>query len=280
MMKKLFITDLDHTFLHSSQKVTQFSRETWNSMAHNTLLSVATARSFNKTKEFLKDIYLKAPLILLDGAMVVTIEKKIIDLKTLSKKVTDSLIEEGKKFNIEPFIISLNDKSTLEERFALPPIMNSFQSYLIDKSYSKDPRIEYKSKLEGVKNTLKIVYMAEEKLLRPLSIHLKKVFKDEIEIKLSPEKYMGCWFLTILHPLGDKAHALHKVSEYLDIPLANITVFGDSINDIEMFKIAGTSVAVSNALDEVKREASIILPHSNDEDAVAKYLLSVNKATR
>jgi len=275
-MKKLFITDLDHTFLHSSQKITQFSRDTWNSISNNTLLSVATARSFNKTHEFLQDMNLKAPLILLDGAMVVTTEKKLIDLKTLSRKVTDAVIEEGKKFDIEPFIISLDDKKTLDETFSLPPIMNSFQSYLINKSYSKDPRIEYKKRSEGVENTLKIVYMAEEKLLRPLAEHLQKTFQNEIEIKLSPENYMGCWFLTILHPLGDKAHALCKVSEYLDIPLAKTTVFGDSINDIGMFKIAGTSIAVSNALDIVKKEASIILPHSNDEDAVAKYLLSVN----
>ena len=275
IMKQLFITDLDHTFLHSSQMVTQFSRDIWNSMAHKMILSVATARSFNKTEEFLHGMCLKAPLILLDGAMVVTSEKKIIDLKILSKKVTDAVIEEGKKFNIQPFIISLNDKKTLSETFALPPIMNSFQSFLIDKSYSTDPRINYKSKIEGVENTLKIVYMGEESLLRPLSEHLQKTFTNIIEIKLSPEKYMGCWFLTVLHPLGDKAHALHKVSEYLDIPLAKTTVFGDSINDIGMFKIAGTSVAVSNALDEVKREASIILPHSNDEDAVAKYLQKV-----
>ena len=39
-----------------------------------------------------------------------------------------------------------------------------------------------------------------------------------------------------------------------------------------MFEKAGTAIAVSNALDEVKEKADIVLPHSNDEDAVAKYL--------
>ncbi len=41
-----------------------------------------------------------------------------------------------------------------------------------------------------------------------------------------------------------------------------------------MFKLAGTSVAVSNALDEVKAVADVILPHSNNEDGVARYLES------
>jgi len=39
-----------------------------------------------------------------------------------------------------------------------------------------------------------------------------------------------------------------------------------------MFKLAGTGVAVKNALDAVKAEATIVLEETNDEDAVAKYL--------
>ncbi len=62
------------------------------------------------------------------------------------------------------------------------------------------------------------------------------------------------------------------MSEHLDIPLSNVTTFGDSLNDIGMFRISGTSVAVKNALDEVKKEADIVLKYSNDEDGVARYL--------
>ena len=96
-----------------------------------------------------------------------------------------------------------------------------------------------------------------------------------MEYKLSPEKYSNGWFLTILHPEGDKAHALTKVLDYMNRDASDVTVFGDSVNDIGMFKLAGTSVAVSNALDEVKAVADIVLPHSNDEDGVAKYLQSI-----
>jgi hydroxymethylpyrimidine pyrophosphatase-like HAD family hydrolase len=114
--------------------------------------------------------------------------------------------------------------------------------------------------------------MGEEQILRPLSEHLEKVFGKEVEIKLAPENYMQCMFLTILHPLSDKAHGLEKVHEYLNLDPHNTTVFGDGLNDLGMFKLAGTAVAVNNALDSVKKEANIVLEESNDEDAVAKYL--------
>jgi Cof subfamily protein (haloacid dehalogenase superfamily) len=271
-MPKLYITDLDHTFLHSTQTVTDFSKRIWNEKSNHALLSIATARSFSKTSEFLKGLDLKAPLILMDGAMVVFPEKKLIDIKTLNKEIGDAIIEESVQFGIYPYVISLNDHNTLDETFSIPPILNNYQEFLIRENYATDKRLNHKKRIEGANDTLKLVYMGEEKVLRPLAEHLSKTFGDSIEIKLAPENYMKCYFLTILHPLSDKAHALTKVLEYLNKDSIETTVFGDGLNDIGMFKLAGTAVAVSNALDEVKNEADIILTKSNDEDAVANYL--------
>ena len=271
-MQKLYITDLDHTFLHSSQTVSEFSKQIWNDKVNHALLSVATARSFSKTHEFLKGLPLKVPLILLDGAMVATSDKKLIDIQTLSAELSSAIIQESHAFDIQPFVISLNDHQSLEETFAIPPILNDFQSFLIRNNYTTDKRLSFKKKIEGVEDTLKIVYMGDEQTLRPLAEHLKKVFGKNIEVKLAPENYMKCYFLTILHPLSDKAHALNIVHEYLNYSAKDTTVFGDSLNDIGMFKLAGTSVAVSNALKEVKEVADIVLTQSNDEHAVAHYL--------
>ena len=45
-----------------------------------------------------------------------------------------------------------------------------------------------------------------------------------------------------------------------------------------MFSLAGTSVAVSNAQEGVKSLADIVSLHTNDEDAVAKYLQGLRDA--
>ncbi|CAA6798910.1 MAG: Haloacid dehalogenase [uncultured Sulfurovum sp.] len=271
-MQKLFITDLDHTFLHSTQSVSQFSKDIWNQKVDKAMLSIATARSFAKTNDFLKDLSLNLPLITLDGAMVANREKKLIDLNVLSKEIGDAIIEESKKFDIYPYVIALTDHKTLNETFEIPSQLNYYQERLIKESYTLDKRLCYVKNIRGAKDTLKLVYMGEKKVLRPLAQHLSKVFSNSIEIKLAPENYMNCYFLTILHPLSDKAHALGKVHEYLNIATENTTVFGDGLNDIGMFKLAGTAVAVNNALDAVKEEADIVLDENNDEDAVAKYL--------
>ncbi len=272
-MKPIYITDLDHTFLRTDQSVSDFSIRIWNSKTKNAILSVATARSFSKTHQFMEKLHLHAPMILLDGSMVVSPDKELIDLKLINKELGDSIIQEGSRFDIYPFIIALRDMK-LNEAFLFPTTLNSQQNSVLD-NYKNDPRMQECKDIRAMEMNLKLVYFGDLVTLQPLTDHLKQIFGNELEYKLSPEKYSDGYFLTILHPDGDKAHALRTVSDYLEIELDDVTVFGDSINDLGMFDLAGTSIAVNNALEVVKESADIVLPHTNDEDAVAKYLESV-----
>ncbi|MEA3419594.1 MAG: HAD-IIB family hydrolase [Campylobacterota bacterium] len=269
-MKPIYITDLDHTFLRSDLTISPYSQKVWNAKSREAILSVATARSFKKSHEFLDKLHLAAPMILLDGSMVVSPEKELIDLKLVNKALGDAVIDEGARFDIYPFVIGLKDMD-LNEAFLYPNRVNALQSQVLQ-NYQNDDRLELHKEIRAMEMNLKIVYFGEEKELRPLTEHLQKTFGHELEYKLSPEKYSDGYFLTILHPHGDKAHALQTIAGYLKRDLDDFTVFGDSINDLGMFEKAGTAVAVQNALDEVKEKADIILQHTNDEDAVAKYL--------
>ena len=271
--RRIFITDLDHTFLRTDQSISDFSAEVWNTKSHESILTVATARSFQKTHDFLNTLHLNAPMILLDGTMIISPDKKLIDLKTMNKSLGDAVVEVGLAFDIDPFIIGLKDMQ-LNETFLYPRKLNEHQKFVL-KGYKNDPRMQFNPQNKTMDLNLKIVYFGDKETLEPLTLKLKETFKDAIECKLSPEKYSDGYFLTILHPEGDKAHAMQKIMAYLERDLEDVTVFGDSINDIGMFKLAGTSVAVSNALDEVKAVADVVLPHSNDEDAVAHYLKGV-----
>lgn len=271
--RPIYITDLDHTFLRSDLSISDFSTDVWNKKSKNTIISIATARSFQKSQELLKKLHINAPMILLDGAIIITPERKVIDLKTIDKDIGDAIVDLGLEFDIDPFVIGVKDKE-LNEAFLYPRKLNEYQKQVL-KGYKDDPRMQFNPDNRTMDQNLKIVYFGYEDQLRPLYEEILKRFGNSIEAKLSPEKYGGGYFLTLLHPEGDKAHALKKVMEYLERDPSDITVFGDSVNDIGMFKLAGTSVAVSNALDEVKAVADVILPHSNDEDAVAKYLKSI-----
>jgi len=275
-MKNIYITDLDHTFLRNDLSISDYTKSIWNAKADDSILSVATARTYKKTAQFLRDVHINAPMILLDGSLIATMDKKIIDTKFITKDIADSIIDEGGKFGIYPFILALADNN-LNEAFLYSDICNEDQKKVLTR-YVKDDNLQECKNIKAMKDNFKIVYMGEESLLRDLARHIEDIFGDELKYILAPEAYIGCYFLTILHKNADKSHGIQSVSEYVGFDLNKLTVFGDNFNDVGMFDLAGTAVAMQNAQDGVKSKADIILPHTNDEDGVAKYLEGLKNA--
>ena len=274
-MAEIFITDLDKTFLKNDLHVGEFSKEVWNTLTKKGIpLGIATARSLKKSLEFLEGLQLNIPLVLLDGAMVATKEGKVIRVHALKRSTASDIIEIGRKLlQMEPFIVGFEAEATLE-RFLYPKHLNTFQKQLVA-SYTNDSRLHSLGKLLPMEHNLKIVYMGTKAQMQTLQKELRRIFSDTIEIKNAPDVYFDCWFLTVLHPKGDKAHALEDVANYMQENVHNMTVFGDSLNDIGMFEKAGVSVAVQNAHERVKQHADVVLNRTNEEEAVAHYLREV-----
>jgi len=275
-MKNIYITDLDHTFLRTDLSLSDYTKKIWNSYASSSILTVATARTHKKTTQFLKGVEVNAPMILLDGSLIATMDKKIIDTKFISKEVADEIINEGAKFGIYPFVLSLADKN-LNEAFLHATTLNAYQKEVL-KRYAKDDNLIAQKDLKAMKENFKVVYMGEEKLLEELSRNLQKKFGDSLKFIFAPEAYVGCYFLSILHKDADKSHGIQSVSEAVGFDLNKLTVFGDNFNDVGMFALAKISVAVANAQAGVKEKANIVLTHTNDEDGVAKYLEGLKNA--
>ncbi len=273
-MSKLFLTDLDHTFLRDDLSISEYSQTTWNNMAQNHIMGIATARTYKKAAQFLDGLHINAPMILLDGSLIITQEKKILDMKIISKEMGDEIIACGAKFGIYPFVLALKDQN-LNEAFLYPTKLNNHQKELLLR-YKGDDNLQECDDIRAMKDNFKLVYFGEKNQLEELQNSLKAIFKDEIKYILAPEHYLGCYFLTLLHKDADKAHGLQTVHELMQIDFKDFTVFGDNLNDLGMFKLAHTSVAVANAQEELKKIASVVSNHTNNEDAVAKYLQSID----
>jgi hypothetical protein len=77
------------------------------------------------------------------------------------------------------------------------------------------------------------------------------------------------YYLDVTNPQANKGSVVTFQSKLLNIPAAQIATIGDMPNDVLMFRKSGFSIAMGNASDEVKSQASAVTD-GNDEEGFAK----------
>jgi len=79
-------------------------------------------------------------------------------------------------------------------------------------------------------------------------------------------------YLEFLRLGVDKGVGLERLAAAYGIAREEIVAFGDGENDREMLAYAGVGVAPANAKESVKEVADVVLPWTNQEAAVARFL--------
>jgi hypothetical protein len=76
------------------------------------------------------------------------------------------------------------------------------------------------------------------------------------------------YYLDVTAPHGNKGAGVTALAETYGVALEDVAVLGDQNNDLAMFKVAGYSVAMGQAPDNVRDAASAVAA-SNEDDGVA-----------
>jgi Cof subfamily protein (haloacid dehalogenase superfamily) len=79
------------------------------------------------------------------------------------------------------------------------------------------------------------------------------------------------YYLDVTHPTANKGVVIERLSNRFKIPLEQIATLGDQLNDVLMFKRSGLSIAMGNASEEVRRQATYVTA-SNEDDGFAKAI--------
>lgn len=85
------------------------------------------------------------------------------------------------------------------------------------------------------------------------------------------------YYIDITNPVANKASVVRYHASRLGIPASEIATIGDMPNDVLMFHASGFSIAMGNASDDVKGEASAVTESCDNEGfatAVERYILN------
>ena len=259
MKYKALAIDLDGTLLHSDEQVTPRSLDALRAaQAAGLRIIIATARWYQMAERIAGEIGARDPIIACAGAQVRRPADKhdLLDLR-IPEEFAKRLyhIVDSRRCIAS---IALDD-AVLVKMDGNPAAYN-FPAELI-----------VVGKLSGAAHVApRIALIQGSEATAHVIEHLGEQWKDRVrfvESFSSRRKSM----LTLTAAGADKGAALSVACADMGISSAEVVAFGDAEADIEMFRVAGASVAMGQASDHVKSFATAVTL-TNDEDGVAHAL--------
>ena len=273
--QKIFVSDLDGTLLRGVGTLSDYSRTVLTELLQNGVqFTVASARAWSEITPVLGDLPLRLPIIAINGAYLTDYATgNHLVINDIEHSLATAVYQHILKGQLLPFIVTHNGT---EDCLYWQDLKNEQMQWYHDILHvHKDQRIR---RIEDLKHALaeKVIafaVMGPRETVTALSELLADEYPGLLENFLFENPYSpGHWWLTIHDQRACKSKAIRTLVEMTGHNLANLTVFGDHINDIKMFRLAIKAIAVANAELEVKAVADEIIG-SNDDDAVVKYML-------
>ena len=273
--KFLYVSDLDGTLLDGDGQLPENSVQRINRLIdHGLNFTIATARNYDSAYPLLKGLNIKYPVILFNGVYLTELHtgENIFFSDFISLDIIRKMVSIVETHNVEPFIYTYG-----EEHFVYYKGVNNrgAQSYVDIISSDKRARKVDEFIFSEHERISGFLLIDTSEVLEPVYAELNSLYEDELNIYFArdvsnPEFH----WLQSSHQEASKGKMLKQMTRHLDIPLSNTVVFGDYLNDLDMFKVAGYSIAVENALPEVKSSAHRVIS-SNVDQGVIFYLESL-----
>ena len=271
----LYVSDLDGTLLDTYSDFPFDWVNRLNRLIDRGLkFTIATARNYDSVHPLLHEVNLQLPVILFNGAYLTHFQtgENLKQSNYIQRDVVDELLDLVAPLEQDPFVYTFDEQHRLYYRNATN---EGSQAYL--KSLEGDNRLQYVEEYQFTdrEQIAGLLLIDTPTTLDPTYRQLRERYPDDLNLYFAKDiarpKYN---WLQMFHHHADKGKMLRTLSEHLDTPLADIVVFGDYLNDLEMFEIAGKAVAMGNALPEVKAVAHQVIG-PNSEGAVLDYLESL-----
>lgn len=267
---ELIVFDLDGTLLNRDSHISDYTRETLALLAqHDIAYTVATGRALHGSRDILAGHNFKLPQIFKNGAMIWLPDEQSYSRKyCLTAGEIEKVLKAFMALGVAPFIYTL-EKDNSHAVYHPPLISETEKGWLHELSTVRGLKASPLAALPGDVEITNISALGPREAIEAVR-DLVGSEEDHLVAYMGTGIISGdiCW-LDIHHTDGSKGGAVAQLKA--DLGVERIVCFGDSDNDLSMFEAADEAYAPDNAKDEVKRAATAVIGHHN-EDGIARFL--------
>ena len=262
---KLFLADVDGTLVTENKVLTDRAVKAVQALKSKGIrFAITSGRPPRGMEMLIKPLAIDTPIAGFNGGAFVDPDGTVIEEKTLPIEVAKKAIELIGAHKMDAWLYTAKDWFVHERK--APHVDREAWTVKFE------PTVVEAFSEDDLGRAVKIVGISDDhELVETCEADAQKAFGDTVSAARSQPYY-----LDITHPHANKGDVVEVLAAKLGIAKDEIATIGDMPNDVLMFKKSGFSIAMGNASDAVKHDASAATASYNDEGfakAVEDYLL-------
>lgn len=262
----LVISDIDGTLITSNHEVTEATKAAAARLYERGIaLSLASSRPPRSIVPLADALKLSGPFAAFNGALVVRRDGEVLARSALSAAIIAHVKAIADDFGLAVWLY--------DELDWWVPSRDAF----VDR---EEHTSGFSARLEGYADRItrdanKLTVVGNPELVAQAEQRILSELQTEVSASRSKPR-----FLDVTANGIHKGTVVVRLAKLLNIPTDRVAVIGDGPNDIEMFKQAGLSIAMGQAVDEVQEAATHVTASNDDEgwaNGIEKYVLGVEQ---
>jgi Cof subfamily protein (haloacid dehalogenase superfamily) len=258
------LADVDGTLVTRDKTLTPGAiRAVRQLKEHGVLFAITSGRPPRGMRMLVEPLGMTAPMAAMNGGILVLPDMTVVDERAVPADVAPAVIAAMRAYGLHVWLYRgtdwyVNDShgphvdreaSTVRFRPTVVPAYDGLADRVV--------------KIVGVSDDYDLVARCEAAVQRRLAGQISAVRSQP-------------YYLDVTHPTANKGVVVERLSTYFGIPLEQIATIGDQFNDVLMFKRSGTSIAMGNAGEEVRRQAGYVTASHEDDGfatAIERFVL-------
>jgi Cof subfamily protein (haloacid dehalogenase superfamily) len=263
---KLIISDLDGTLVaYSANEVSPLICSAVRALNRDGFhFTIATGRSWAKTKAIAGKLGVTTPVIVQAGALIIDpATEATLRIQPLRPEIELQLREILQVSGVDQFCLCESGVyyATQITTRGGDWLYNFGEACSLVKEWTHQSP-------EAIKH----LFIGSEVELRHLGRKISEQIYPVPNLTLwPPDDQSSDWFLEVFDPLASKGQALQWLAGRLGVKLSEVVAFGDSSNDLDMLRLAGAGVAITGSASEVLAAANFVTA-GPEEEGIVKFL--------
>jgi Cof subfamily protein (haloacid dehalogenase superfamily) len=244
---RIFFCDLDGTLLDDDGSVHPDSIQAFKELAERgTRIVLASGRIPLNMVEVCEALDLEGPQITMNGALLCSpLTWEVLHAHALDERAVREHLRFARERDV-PAVLAYPDHYRTEN---LGPLLRrDFDAQLPEEV----PDVDELARSRPFKTYL----MTGAARFRELLDEATELFAGRYHVTSGGNDVS----VELLHPRANKGHAAEALAAHLGVPMSQVAAAGDGLNDVELLRAAGVSIAMYEAPSHVQEAADHIAP--------------------